>query len=448
MAVKATAAVAALLVVLGGVAVAYWSNSASTHAAQSYQSKRQALNASLQSARQQGYTSSDLAPVTRKVGLLDAGAAPWFFLGRPAYFDGLATQAGSLQVQLAGLEQHALDQARSDASRDSDAAKTSIAQAQQANAPDPDVLGLQQRLDAVNRGESAAHSIKDYRAVAQQARSVASDAASVASTAQAENQAITQAAGQLVAQTGGNLAAIQQAGNQAVALANNDGTIVAYLAKEGPFQGSDTVQQLSNRLTKYAGMIGSSDVNTAAQGAAAAQRYSGQIQSAMYAGLPAKVVVVSFQDQHLWALQNGKNVMDTPVTTGIWGVGDFGTDFGPMKVLHKDHPWTMHSPWPKGSPHWYPDTVVQYATFFTGTGESIHDAAWEPDSELGPGSQFDLSTRSHGCIHVPYNDAVWMYNFADVGMPVIVYPGDGSSVANQLSKVTTDDQGNPKGIPG
>jgi lipoprotein-anchoring transpeptidase ErfK/SrfK len=114
-----------------------------------------------------------------------------------------------------------------------------------------------------------------------------------------------------------------------------------------------------------------------------------------------------------------------------------------MKVVHKDHPWKMHSPYPKGSPYWYPDTVVQYATFFTWSGESIHDAAWEPDSLLGPGSQYNASTRSHGCVHVPFNDASWMFNFADVGMPVLVYPGDGTSVANQLSQTTTDDQGSP-----
>jgi len=135
--------------------------------------------------------------------------------------------------------------------------------------------------------------------------------------------------------------------------------------------------------------------------------------------------------------------METPVTTGIRGVTVYGTDFGAMKVVHKDHPWTMHSPYPKGSPYWYPDTVVQYATFFTWSGESIHDAAWEPDSLLGPGSQYNASTRSHGCVHVPFNDAVWMYNFAFVGMPVVVYPADGSPVANQHSHTTTDDKCNP-----
>jgi hypothetical protein len=40
-----------------------------------------------------------------------------------------------------------------------------------------------------------------------------------------------------------------------------------------------------------------------------------------------------------------------------------------------------------------------------------------------------------------------MEGWADVGMPVIVYPGDGSSVANQLSKITTDDNGVPNSAP-
>jgi len=137
-------------------------------------------------------------------------------------------------------------------------------------------------------------------------------------------------------------------------------------------------------------------------------------------------------------------VLETPVTTGIRGVTDYGTDFGPMKVLYKEHPHTMHSPWPKTSPLWYPDTVVQWTTFFTWSGESIHDASWEPDSLLGPGSQYNASTRSHGCVHVPFADAQTMYNWAPVGMPVIVYPGDGSPLANQLAQITTDDQGTPK----
>ncbi len=447
LAVKVVAAMGAVLLVGGGVGAAAWSNSAANQAAQAYKAKRQQLDASLRTAGQQGYTQQDLAPVTSQERALDVGQSPWFVLGQPGYYQGLTTQTSRLQIQLTALERGLLDQARADVTRNSDAARAAIAQAQQANAADQDVQGLQQRLDTVVRAQGAARTVKDYRAAAQQAQSVAQDASAVNTQVQQENQQIQQAGQQLVSQDGGNLGAIQGAGNQAVASANNDASLIAYLSKEMQFKGADTVARITSRLGKFAGLIGSGDVNQAAVGAAAAQRYAGQIHAALMAGMPAKSVIVSFQDQHLWAFEGPNVVKETPVTTGIWGTGDIGTDFGPMKVLFRSHPWTMRSPWPKSSPYWYPDTVVQWTTFFTNTGESIHDASWEPDSLLGPGSQYNLSTRSHGCIHVPFGDAQWMFNWAVEGTPVIVYPGDGSSVANQLSKITTDDNGTPQVAP-
>jgi lipoprotein-anchoring transpeptidase ErfK/SrfK len=120
---------------------------------------------------------------------------------------------------------------------------------------------------------------------------------------------------------------------------------------------------------------------------------------------------------------------------------------GPMKVLRKDSPWKMHSPWPKGSPYWYPDAVVQWTAFFTVSGEAFHDAYWQPDSTLGPGSQFQSWTRSHGCVHLPYAQAHWMYDWADEGTPVDVYPGDGTPVTNQLALMTTDKNGVPRNQP-
>jgi hypothetical protein len=447
LAVKVVAVVAAVLVVAGGVGATMWSNSAANQAALAYKAKRQQLDADLKAAGQQGYTSADLAPITSQETTLDNGQKPWLVIGQPSYFSGLTNRTIDLQSQLEALESRVLAGARSDAAKQTTAAKTAIAQDQQANASDADVQGLQQRLTAAEQAQGAAHALKDYRAVAQQAQSIAQDANGVYAQVQKENQQIIQAAQALIAQDAGNVTTIQTAGGQAVAGANNDASVVAYMNKELTFKGADTVSRAMGRLAKYAPLILSTDVNQAAQGTAAAQMYGGQIHSALLAGMPAKAVIVSFQNQHLWAYEGSKVVKDTPVTTGIWGQGDFGTDFGPMKVLWQSHPWTMHSPWPKGSPYWYPDTVVQWTTFFTNTGESIHDAAWEPDSDLGPGSQYNLSTRSHGCIHVPYDDAQWMFGWSVVGMPVIVYPGDGTSVANQLSKITTDDQGRPLGVP-
>jgi L,D-transpeptidase catalytic domain len=443
LALKVIAAVAAAALVAGGVGVAIWANTAANQAALAYKSQRGKLDANLRAASQQGYTTADLAPITSQESTLEAAQKPWFAPGQVPYYDSLTSRTNRLIVQLGALEQQDLAQARTDVTKQSDATRASIAQAQQANAADQDVQALQQRLDAVARAQGAAHTLKDYRAADQQATSVAQDAAALVGQLQQESQQIQQVAQQLIGQNGGNLAAIQALGNGAVANANNDASVIEYLVKEIQVKDSDSVMRLIGRRDKYAGMIGSGDVNQAATGAAAAQLFAGQIHNILQNGLPAKSVIVSFQDQHVWAFEGTHVVMENAVTTGIRGISDYGTDFGPMKILHKDHPWKFQSPWPKGSPHWYPDTVVQWTAFFTVTGEAFHDASWQPDSTLGPGSQYTQGLQSHGCIHLPADKAEWMYNWADVGMPVIVYPGDGSSVANQLAQITTNDQGIP-----
>jgi hypothetical protein len=443
IAIKVVAAAVAILVVAGGVGVVIWANTTANQAAMAYRTQRQQLDASLLEARQDGYTATDLAPITSQEATLETSQKPWFVLGEQPYYNNLTTRTSQLRSQLTTLERQVLTGAQADVTKQSNIARASITQAQQANAADVDIHGLQQRLDAVARAQGAAHTLKDYRAAAQQAQSVAQDAGALNSQVQQENQQIAQAAQQLLSQNAGNIGAIQAAGNQAVGTANNDSSIIAYMSKELQFKAADAVTREMSRLAKYTGLLGSSDVNQVATGAAAAQMYSSWIRQQLLAGLPAKSVIVSFTDQHVWAYQGSQLVMDNAVTTGIRGISDFGTDFGPMKILHKDHPWKFQSPWPKGSPHWYPDTVVQWTAFFTSTGEAFHDASWEPDSDLGPGSQYTQGLQSHGCIHLPADKAEWMYSWAEVGMPVIVFPGDGSSVANQLSQITTNDQGVP-----
>jgi len=132
-------------------------------------------------------------------------------------------------------------------------------------------------------------------------------------------------------------------------------------------------------------------------------------------------------------------LVDTPVTTGRPALP---TDIGTMRVLHKDSPWTMQSPWPKGSPNWYPDTVVQMVLWFTRNGEGLHDASWQPVSALGPGSQAG-PFASHGCIHLPTAAVKTLFDWAPIGTPVVVYPGDGSPVARQTLQQSVDAVGNP-----
>lgn len=441
---RVAAPLLAALVLIGGVGVGLWGNSEVARAAASYHSQRQLLDTRLKAAGRQGYTGKDLEPVTSQLRALDGAQQPWWIPDQPDFYIRLRVRAEALQAQLDSLQNQLLTQAKADTGKQIETGKSQIAQAQQANADDLDVRSLQQRLDGVVRAQGAAHTIRDYRAATQQGQAVIADATTVLQQAQQENQTVEQLAQQLVAQNSGNLGAIRQAGNQALGSGRNEASIAAYMNRPSPFKGYDAAQRAYRRLEKFSGFIGNGDVNQAARGAAAAQRYAGQIHDALMGNLPSKLVVVSFQAQRLWAYENSRVVLDSLVTTGVRGDTDYGTDFGPMKVLYKEHPHTMHSSWPKGSPYWYPDTVVQWTTFFTWTGEAIHDASWQPDSTLGPGSQYNKDIRSHGCIHIPLGRAEWMYDWAPVGMRVIVYPGDGSAVANQLAQITTDDQGNPR----
>ena len=80
--------------------------------------------------------------------------------------------------------------------------------------------------------------------------------------------------------------------------------------------------------------------------------------------------------------------------------------------------------------------------WFTGTGEGLHDAAWEPLSAYGPGSQ-DGPFASHGCIHVPPASEAILFPWATIGTPVVIYPGDGTPVAEQAAQRSVDASGNP-----
>jgi L,D-transpeptidase catalytic domain len=80
--------------------------------------------------------------------------------------------------------------------------------------------------------------------------------------------------------------------------------------------------------------------------------------------------------------------------------------------------------------------------WFTSTGEGLHDAAWEPASAYGPGSPSG-PFASHGCIHVPDAAIAFLYQWATIGTPVVVYPGDGSPVKDQLAQRSVDAQGRP-----
>lgn len=129
---------------------------------------------------------------------------------------------------------------------------------------------------------------------------------------------------------------------------------------------------------------------------------------------------VSLSKEMLWAYSGTTILTTTVVTTG----GPLApTPTGLFHVLAKYRGWAFHSPWPVGSPLWYPDSPTNFALLYQeADGYFIHDAPWR--SNYGPGSKTVASSPggndmgSHGCTNVPYAVMAQLFAWAAVGTPI------------------------------
>jgi L,D-transpeptidase-like protein len=248
----------------------------------------------------------------------------------------------------------------------------------------------------------------------------------------AETVAINADAGRLASQYRGNRQGLLEMGRAELKAGRNDATVAEFL-KLG------WARRLSAALERNGAMLDSVHDRQLALGVAGVRYFAAQIHTGLLRAGSGQLITVSLQAQALIAYDRGRVIVDTLVTTGRPALP---TDIGAMQVLRKDAPWTMKSPWPKGSAEWYPDTPVQMVVWFTKNGEGLHDASWQPNATLGPGSQ-NGPYASHGCIHVPLAAVRLLFDWAPIGTPVVVYPGDGSPVPNQVAQRSVDALGNP-----
>ena len=429
-----------LIVLVALVAIyAVYSIQQSTQAAARFDAQRAQTQAAIQHAKQQGYTDQDLKPVTNQQNQILAQGTSFWPNARAASYDHQSAQLEQLRGSLDGFLAKVMTQTKANVNQQVATGRTLLKQnADQGG----DIASMQGQLEQIAQAVGGTASIRGVRELGSQAQHVNQEAAAQAAFLKQENAVLQQGAAAILAQSQDVDAIRTQAGSQ-VTQGRNDASLASYESKSGRFKQIDTLMAAYARMEFFTSKLAAPDLNQVALAAAAEQRYGGQIHQLLQAGMGPKHIVISFSGQHMWAYENGNQVKDMPVTSGPRGDTAFGTDFGPMKVLRSNHPWKMHSPWPPGSPFYYPDTMVNYAVFFTVTGEAIHDASWQPDATLGPGSQFSEGTRSHGCIHVPQALSGWVYSWADVGTPVDVLPYDGSPVSNQLSQMTTDNNGKP-----
>lgn len=130
-----------------------------------------------------------------------------------------------------------------------------------------------------------------------------------------------------------------------------------------------------------------------------------------------KAITINLTLQEMLFFQDGCVVKATPVTTGRPGLR---TPDGWFHIFYKQTNFIMHSPWPPGSPYWYPDSLTHWVMEFAGDGYFIHDAPWQDPTTYGPGSEDHNWSASHGCVHTPTPTMQWAYSWTPIGTPVII----------------------------
>ena len=167
----------------------------------------------------------------------------------------------------------------------------------------------------------------------------------------------------------------------------------------------------SSPLYIYGGLVTVSDGN------------SNSVNSSAPSG-QGKIIVVSISQQELDAYNNGQLFVSAPVATGR---PELPTPTGTYHIFAKYSPYTFISPWPAGSPYYYPPSRANYAMEWARGGYFIHDAPWR--GYFGKGANnwhwdplMGEDPGTHGCVNVPTSAMAQLFSWATIGTTVQINP--------------------------
>ena len=124
-----------------------------------------------------------------------------------------------------------------------------------------------------------------------------------------------------------------------------------------------------------------------------------------------KVVLVIKSEQKMYIYENGNLLRTTPVTTGRT---NWPTDPGTYSILTKERNRRLQG---SGQGATWNVFVNYWMLFNAAEEEGIHDAPWR-NGNFG-GSDY-VTNGSRGCVNTPDDTIAWLFDWAYVGMPVII----------------------------
>jgi len=387
-------------------------------AEQDFEAARAQVLAAQAQARSLGLETAEYSDLQRQE-LTTAGAAPPnasapFNEDRIAFFSRAAAQEMQIKEQLQTRVQKLLAGTHDDAQSAVTQLSGELQKATQIGVDDQLMVEFSGLPSKAQIEVDVATTVRAYRAVSAELKAPVSKLALIIADQETTNKLTDQYVAQAAAQDHGDAGLARAGANATLTQVQTD------MQTARIFQVDVSI--VDTHLQKLAGQLNS------AVTAADLERVNGGLmvqdkvlQDVMTRTLPEKALTISLSEQVIRAYEHGQQVFWTYATTGRPGLE---TDAGSFKVYWKVSPWTMHSPWPKGSPYWYPDSKVQMVMWFNG-GDGIHDAYWR--SRYGPGTNgphYDPTgedTGTHGCVNVPYHNMVWLWDWTPTGTPVIVY---------------------------
>jgi lipoprotein-anchoring transpeptidase ErfK/SrfK len=127
---------------------------------------------------------------------------------------------------------------------------------------------------------------------------------------------------------------------------------------------------------------------------------------------PGKLIVAELTDPCIvTAYEDGKAVYST---LSLKGTSGWTTPTGFFTILRRVANETMSSETlgiPRDAPGGWHLKDVLFTQYFTHDGASIHYNYWS--------SNWGYS-GSHGCLGMPYDDALWFWEWAEVGTPLAI----------------------------
>jgi lipoprotein-anchoring transpeptidase ErfK/SrfK len=387
-------------------------------AEQDFHSARAQVMAAQERANELGLEKSEFSDLQRQELTTASETPPLasapFNEERIAFFSKAAGQETQIKEQLQTRVQKLLVETHDSAQSSVNQLSTSLQKAKQIGVDDQLLIEFAGVPSKAQIELESATNVRAYRAVGTELKARLAKLSLVIADQETTNKLVAQYATEIAAQNHGDATLARAGANAALAKVQGD------MQTAKVFSMDVSVVDLS--VQKLAVKLNSADtVAKLEQVTGGLMVQEKVLTDAMVQTLPDKALTISLTEQVIRAYDHGQQVFWSYVTTGRPGLE---TDPGSFKVYWKVSPWTMHSPWPKGSPFWYPDSKVRMVMWFNG-GDGIHDASWR--SRYGPGTNgphYDPTgedTGTHGCVNVPYSNMVWLWNWTPTGTPVIVY---------------------------